>query len=872
MAKRKTRKKRKTKKELEEIKGDGEDFISLDISGDAKRSIIAIFLVVLAIIFTLGFFDAAGIAGDKLTHLVGIIFGWGKFIMPLVLLMLAIILIRKKSTFFYISKSFGILVVFFSVLSLFHLLSFPVEDFVKMADSGAGGGYSGYLIANLLTAATGKIASTLILMATLLVGLIIAFNFSFTDIQKKLPQQKNDKFLGIFSKQKKLKNNLEEEPDEFEEQEEDVLAINNKDIDIKNNKKLLKEDQIISDSNVINSQKNKAEEKDVFGGDTDFDDDLPKVETKIIPEIKIDKIEEVVDKNIPQKSEIENQVEVENENNQSKNIPKKWQFPPLSLLEKSKGSARGGDVNKNAEIIKETLSNFGIKVELDDIITGPTVTRYSFRPPSGVKLSKITSLNADLALALAAHPIRIEAPIPGKSLVGIEVPNRATVAVRMQELVKSPLFKNEKDKLLLALGKDVNGEFIISNLAKMPHLLVAGATGAGKSVTINSILISLLYKNSPLDLKLILVDPKRVELSLYNGIPHLLANVIVDNNKVLNALKWAISEMDRRYKLLEETGSRDIGSYNQKRKAGNKRIYTDPETGREVEEEMENLPMIVIVMDELADLMVSHGKEVEGSIVRLAQMSRAIGIHLIVSTQRPSVEVITGLIKANLPSRIALRVSNGIDSRTIIDNVGAEKLVGQGDMLLVGPNSASAQRLQGVYIDENEVKRIVDFIKQQKDFIMDDIDLDEILENDDSKNGVVKTSQGIASVDFDQAPAEAIDEASNPEKEEALYPKAKEIVIKAGKASTSYLQRTLRVGYARAARLIDLLEENGVVGPAQGSKARTILVNSDNENNNEENNLTNNVTGENAAIKNNSQEVNYEKPENDQMKRDNWQV
>lgn len=832
-------------KEYEE--GDGEGFVSLNISIDAKRSIFAIFLFILALIFALGFFDLAGLAGEKLTHLVGYIFGWGKYLSPIVFTMAGIVLIRKNSTIIYVTKLIGVLVTFFSILGLLHLLPFEPENFAEVAKQGHGGGYVGYLIAHLITIAIGKIAGTFTLFATILVGFIITYNVSFSDIQKKIPTEKNDKILGLFKRKKKKSLKVEEEEDEGEyedgeyEYEEEV-----EEVEPEPKKKSRKPKKV----------KPEEEYQDEFGGDTDFDDkdfDDENFEeekndegTFSFEDEKSNKLN-LIENTWVDEDEIEEDEEafVEETPEPKKRKPRKstiWKFPPFNLLEQSQGKAKGGDVNSNAQVIKETLSNFGIDVELHDIVTGPTVTRYSFRPPSGVKLSKITSLNADLALALAAHPIRIEAPIPGKSLVGIEVPNKSTVAVRMQELVKSQEFKNKKG-LPLALGKDVNGEFIIANLEKMPHLLVAGATGAGKSVTINSILISLLYKNSPEDLKLILVDPKRVELSLYNGIPHLLSDVIVDNDKVLNALKWAISEMERRYKLLQETGSRDIDSYNQKRKAGEMRIYIDPETGKQLTEPMENLPMIVIVMDELADLMASHGKEVEGAIVRLAQMSRAIGIHLIVSTQRPSVEVITGLIKANLPTRIALRVATGIDSRTIIDTLGAEKLVGYGDMLFVAPNSVSAQRLQGVFIEEHEVKKVVDFIKNQNFEPEDDTELEF-----NSNDGVKTSSMGIASVDFDNVGGgnENSGSGEGADDEDPLYSEAKDLVVKAGKASTSYIQRRLRVGYARAARLIDLLEDNGVVGPPEGSKPRKVLVGND--------------------------DTEYENTEEDQMKRDKWQA
>ena len=396
--------------------------------------------------------------------------------------------------------------------------------------------------------------------------------------------------------------------------------------------------------------------------------------------------------------------------------------------------------------------------------------------------------------------------------------------------------------MLVALGKDVSGNYIFGDLKKMPHLMIAGSTGSGKSVCANSILLSLLYQNSPEDLKLILVDPKRVELSLYNGIPHLLADVIVDNGKVVSALKWAIGEMERRYKLLPENGSRDIASFNQKVEAGEMRRVVDHDTGEVTEEPFEKLPYIVIMIDELADLMASHGKEVEGAIIRLAQMARAVGIHLIVSTQRPSVEVITGLIKANIPTRIAFKVATQIDSRTILDASGAEKLLGNGDMLFSSTAVAGVRRLQGVYVSEKEVKNVVDFIKKQKLEKREDGLEDEIIENDPDEVHTYKTSQG--GIDLNAAMERA---SSQDGDKDELFDEAKKTVIQTGKASTSFLQRKFRIGYSRAARLIDALEEAGIVGPADGAKAREVLAGS-------------------------SEAVSYDDEIDDQQKRDKWQM
>ena len=465
--------------------------------------------------------------------------------------------------------------------------------------------------------------------------------------------------------------------------------------------------------------------------------------------------------------------------------PVDYKFPPLELLEKDKGSPSGGDVRINAGIIQKTLDNFGIEVEMGEVSVGPTVTQYTLRPASGVKLSSITALYRDLSLALAAHPIRIEAPIPGRSLVGIEVPNKAVTLVHLRNLLEGIDLRKDPSRLNLILGRDVAGNPLWADLARMPHLLIAGATGSGKSICINSLITTLLYQKTPEELKFILIDPKRVELPRYDDIPHLLTPVIVDLNKTVNALKWAIGEMERRYEILAEVKTRDIFAYNSTQSS--------------------ILPYIVIVIDELADIMAAFGREVEGAIIRLAQMSRAVGIHLIVSTQRPSVEVITGLIKANITSRIAFQVASQVDSRTILDMAGADKLLGNGDMLFLSGETAYPKRIQGVFVSEKEVKNIVKFIKGEKTA--------EYSEEVTTPLPGKRTVFGGAGISTD----------------DPLYEDAKELVVQADKASASYLQRRLQIGYARAARLLDMLEEQGIIGPLDGAKPRKILVSKESE-------------------------------------------
>ncbi|MEK7193886.1 MAG: DNA translocase FtsK 4TM domain-containing protein [Patescibacteria group bacterium] len=457
--------------------------------------------------------------------------------------------------------------------------------------------------------------------------------------------------------------------------------------------------------------------------------------------------------------------------------------PPLDLLRSSIEKPTAGDLQANANIIKKTLEGFGIPVEMGEINIGPKVTRYTLKPAEGVKLSRITALNQDLSLALAAHPIRIEAPIPGKSLVGIEVPNKAAAVVRLGSLMSYPEFVGS-GLLGFCLGRDVSGEPLFADIEKMPHLLIAGSTGAGKSIALHSLIVSLLYKNSPDTLKFILVDPKRVELSIYEGLPHIIGKVITESKKSMVVFRWAIKEMERRYEILLQNGSRDIVSYNKKHS-------TEP------------LSYLLIVIDELADLMASYGREVEGYIVRLAQMARATGLHLIVSTQRPSVEVVTGLIKANITSRVALQLPSQVDSRTILDSAGAEKLLGGGDMLYISAKISKPKRIQGAYLSEEEISRVVDFIKKHNKDLIEE----EAMKFEEGEEKTAGLGEYLESGDDDELLEEAI-----------------RVVTEAKKASASLLQRRLKLGYARAARLLDIMEAKGIIGPGEGAKPREVYI------------------------------------------------
>lgn len=464
-----------------------------------------------------------------------------------------------------------------------------------------------------------------------------------------------------------------------------------------------------------------------------------------------------------------------------------WQFPSIDLLNQKQDKADAGDVNANAQIIHDTFENFNIEVEMEGANIGPRVTQYTLKPPTGVKLTKITALENNLALDLAAHSIRMEAPIPGKRAVGIEVPNVKSATVRVSSILLSREWQEHQGPLELAIGKDISGTPVVADLDKMPHLLVAGQTGSGKSVMINTILTSLLYRNSPADLKLILVDPKQVELKPYDEIPHLLTPVITEPEKCISALKWAVAEMERRYRALAEVGKRNIAEYNNFKKE-------------------EGMPYVVIVIDELADLMMMAARDVEALVVRIAQKARAVGIHLVLATQRPSVDVITGLIKANVPARIAFKTTSQVDSRTIIDQVGAEKLLGEGDMLLTTAAAPKPRRIQGAMIGEDETTKVTDFLRMQRPPQYDD----EIISQPVQLNG-----KGGVVADYGGQDAD-----------DDMWRDAVRVVIDNRKASTSLLQRRLRIGYGRAARLIEQMEEQGIIGAADGSRPREVLVSS----------------------------------------------
>ncbi|MEK7598353.1 MAG: DNA translocase FtsK [Patescibacteria group bacterium] len=758
-------------------------------NSDIKRSVSAIFLFALALLILLGFFGKAGPAGEFLNKITGTLIGWAKFIFPVFLAIAGIVLLLRKEPAFYISKLAGLLVALVSLAGFFHWF-YDIENMKEAALAGSGGGYVGFAVAYGAVGYLEKAGGLVVILALFLVGVVVSLNFPIVRFLHKLKELK-EKEGPLFA---------DDEP-------EDILAesvVENPDEDFPAAK-------IEADENIENIEF-------VEGADRFVDAKLFKKLSSSVDSIK---------KTFSRKT-IRNIT-----SDDLRGDDGEWQFPPVDLLDRSAGEADPGDKDRTVAIIIRKLKDFGIGVEPGEITVGPSVTQYTFRPAVGVKISRILALQNDLALALAARSIRIEAPIPGKPLIGIEIPNRKTTNVNLRDILDSREFAQKKSKLSMALGKDISGNYIVEDLGKMPHLMIAGATGKGKSVCINSIITSLLYQNSPKDLKFIMVDPKRVELSLYNKIPHLLADVITDSSKVVTVLKWAVGEMERRFRLMQDISSRDIASYNLQVAAGQKRKYTDLESGEIMEEELEKIPHIVIVIDEMADLMASHGKEVEGAIVRLAQLARAVGIHLIVSTQRPEVRVITGLIKANITNRIAFQVGSQIDSRTIFDMAGAEKLLGNGDMLYVSTNSSKPKRIQGAFVTEAEVKKVVKFLLDQKE------------EQKEISEKIISSSQYDSPLEFKGAEGD--------EKENDTYEAAKQEVIRSGKASATLLQRRMKIGYPKAARILDMLEEKGVIGPADGAKPREVYA-------------------ANPPAGGPEEAMNYEDPIQDQTARDKWQM
>ena len=705
---------------------------------EITQGVLAILLFLAAGLAALSFFEAAGLVGKFINDFLALLFGAVRYVVPLLLAFIAVMLLKDRGDdeLEYRSTHYiGAALFLISFNAIIHL-RIPLEDMVQQALEGYGGGLFGLALGWPLMKFTGFWASIFILIALLLISFLLLFNTSLAH---------------LISVHRKALDGLGTIGDV-------VLAF----------PRLFRRKGV-----KVHGAHERYEEDD---------ENAPEFSSRAL-----DEDEENEDADEEEEHEEEEDDEDEEEEKDMETRPRRSYkgLPKLDLLFSNSSKPTSGDIQANAAVIQDTLGNFGIEVDMGEVRVGPTVTQYSLKPARGVKLSRITALANDLALALAAHPIRIEAPIPGKSLVGIEVPNQRVAMVSLRELLESKEWKSRSNNMHIALGKDVAGKVWCGDLPKMPHLLIAGATGSGKTVCINTILLSLLYENTAETLRLIMVDPKRVELTMYNGIPHLLTPVITDHKKTVNALRWTINEMNRRFDLLSLAGRRDINSYNQSAD--------------------ETLPHIVFVIDELADLMAMAASEVEAGIIRLAQMARAVGIHLIVATQRPSTEVITGLMKANIPARIAFSVASHIDSRTILDCPGAEKLLGRGDMLFLSAEMSKPMRLQGAFISEEELQRVIKHLKGNNG---------DKPEYDESITGVIHENSsgtinmfGGADDDYD-----------------LKFEDAKQIVLESGKASASLLQRRMKIGYARAARILDELEEAGIVGPADGAKPREVFT------------------------------------------------
>lgn len=740
-----------------------------DLDKDSKTTLSIVFCFGMAALFYLSIFDLAGSFGGVVGAFTVMFLGRGAFLLPLSFLIAGMILIRLQKNQELAEDLTGKLIwglaMMVAAFNGFLSLAFDIQTLEDQV--GKAGGVLGYILyPYILGQVFGKFGAALILFLLLAMGFFLISNLTFVQ------------FLGgVKEAIRDPKKVMDLIPDLFE-----FWKRNGK-----------PQSDTIPDENTKSAKETNAQ--------------IAAKEKEFIKKIK--EKEKVVDAKVNQpKPEQKKKARFSFTNADDKGVidmeqtskPFDWKLPPFDILKENKSEVEPGDIEGNMQVIEETLAHFGIKVEMGEAHVGPTVTQYTFKPANGVRLSSIDKLQKDLALALAAENIRIEAPIAGQSLVGVEIPNKKKSEVTLRDILQTHEFLNYDGDLAVAVGKDVTGRNIISPLSKMPHLLVAGATGAGKSVWINNMLLSLLYRYSPQEFQLILVDMKRVELKLYDGVPHLLTPVITEAEKAINALKWTVIEMDKRYKQLEETGKRNIQDYN--------KFAEDAD--------VEAMPYIVFVIDELGDLMMLAKSEVEPIIVRLTQMARAVGIHVVLGTQRPDTSVITGLIKANVPTRIAFAVVSQIDSRVILDSKGAEDLLGKGDGMFLSPSSMHAVRFQGPNVEESEVKKCIDYLKAQAK------------ENEsafNTKEEVVETPKIKVNVPGMET-SKSTDPDNNEEQDET-FEEAKRIVIKYQKASASFLQQIMGIGYPKAARIILRLEDQGVVGPQNGSKPRDVYVTED---------------------------------------------
>lgn len=776
-----------------------------------KKNVAVVFMFLISILLAILIYTKSGYIGSHLSPMLGGIMGVIKYIIPIGTFLIAVFMATEDKDYL-VSKliQYGVfLLCIATMLSVFQFSNntFHInEDFSTVISDGyergtqdIGGGAVGTAFAYWLIGLLGEIGTVILCVGIAIILLVFMFGIQPAEIIANIVEARRE------SKEDRRAEREEERSARYKDEEEKPKERKEtkRERKLREREEQRKEAEQLAEQLTINlndgeNESEKGKNKKLKKYDHSNDDLIPfnimgRVSNKEIKEksnpneleANLFKAEqETKEEKVKQVLQLEHTMTVEDEH---------YEFPPIQLLaEGEKKGVKGGKkaVADTATRLQKTLYSFGVSAKVENVSVGPAITRYELKPAEGVRVNKIANLADDIALSLAAETIRIEAPIPGKQAVGIEVPNKENEIVPLRDIIDCDKFKNHKSKLSFALGKDVAGEEVVADIAKMPHVLIAGATGSGKSVCINTLIASIIYKAKPSEVKLVMVDPKVVELSVYNGIPHLLIPVVTDPKKAAGALAWAVQEMVNRYSLFASKNVRDIKGYN---------------AALENEGEGQKLPQIVIIIDELSDLMMVSPKDVEDSICRLAQMARAAGMHLVIATQRPSVDVITGIIKANIPSRIAFSVSSQVDSRTILDMAGAEKLLGKGDMLFYPSGAAKPTRIQGAFISDKEVEKIVDFIKNNGEATYND----EIIKQIENANSTDKEIDAQNSEDDNTDP---------------LLMEAIDVVVETGQASTSFIQRRFKVGYARAGRIIDQMEERGIISGFQGSKPREVLM------------------------------------------------
>lgn len=745
---------------------------------NANISIIT--MVIFSVLLGVLIYNQSGIMGQQISSILSGVMGFIKYIVPIGTFLIAIYKLCNKKEDAYI-KLFQYALLLVCVAIFMHIVYLPkdVEQFsngfldtvTRAYEQGKTddkvGGVIGAIGAIPLTKLLGKVGASILVLGVELILIILIFNINpIEEIRVRLAEREERK--------------LAEEKERIKEERKKPTVMK---VEKNEDKKETRREKRLREKEEQRRAALELDDQITINLNDDGKSSKKKASEGYIEENLFKKEQEQKQEKVKEVLQLEHALTVEDEH---------YEFPPVQLLsEGEKKSVKGGKkaVTDTAAKLQKTLYSFGVSAKVENVSVGPAITRYELKPAEGVRVSKIANLADDIALNLAAETIRIEAPIPGKQAVGIEIPNKENEIVHLRDIIDCPKFIEHKSKLAFALGKDVAGEEVVTDIAKMPHVLIAGATGSGKSVCINTLIASIIYKAKPSEVKLVMVDPKVVELSVYNGIPHLLIPVVTDPKKAAGALAWAVQEMENRYSLFASKNVRDIKGYNEE---------------LDKEGSTEKLPQIVIIIDELADLMMVSSKEVEDSICRLAQKARAAGMHLVIATQRPSVDVITGIIKANIPSRISFAVSSQVDSRTILDMAGAEKLLGKGDMLFYPAGAAKPTRVQGAFISDKEVEKVVDFVKANGEATYND----DILEQIEKANSTDKE----------------IEEQENDDDTDPLLMEAIEVVVETGQASTSFIQRRFKVGYARAGRIIDQMEERGIISGFQGSKPREVLM------------------------------------------------